>query len=418
VLVALPVVVIMLRLYPLAIRGLLALSARRPGATGFLALSRAARSSLTGALPAFALVLALSLAAFAGMVSQGITRGEIAASWQATGADAVIQPNGDGLITAAAVRAIRAVPGVRHATAVWDTNWSTPAGVQVTVTAVDPASYAALVADTPFPATPAARVGRATPGGARAGTAVPVLASPSAAAALGRDPAMLNEAAAAGSITVRVTGIVTATPAQPSGGTFVIMPLETLPGADGAPVPNQLLVTGPAVDHAQLTAAASRAVPGSSISFRSAVLAALAASPLQHGAGLIITLTIASAAVLGLFIVILGLALGAAERRLTLARLTVMGLQRPAGLVVTEVMPGVLAAAVAGIACAVALPGAVGPGIDLSVFTGTSAGARLQPDALALTLPAVFIAVLALAVLATEARTLRRRDVCAQLRID
>ncbi len=419
VLVALPVVVIMLRLYPLAIRGLLAVSARGRGATGFLALSRAARSSLTGVLPAFALVLVLSVAAFAGMVSQGIARGETAASWQATGADAVIQPNGAGLITAAAVRAIRAVPGVRHATAVWNTGWSTPSGVQVTVTAVDPASYAALVADTPFPATPAARVGVVGPGGVlAAGATVPVLASPSAAAALGRGPATLDKTAGAGSITVRVAGIVAATPAQPSGGIFVIMPLQTLPGSYGAPVPNALLVTGPGIDHARLTAVASRAVPGSSVSFRSAVLATLAGSPLQHGAGLIITLTIASAAALGLFIVILGLALGAAERRLTLARLAVMGHQRPAGLVVTEVMPGVLAAVVAGIVCTVALPGAVGPGIDLSVFTGTGAVVRLQPDALALALPAVTIAVLALAVLAAEARTLRRRDVCAQLRVD
>ena len=91
VLVAIPVVVVMLRLYPLAVRGLLAVSARGAGATGFVALSRAARSSLTGVLPAFALVLALSLATFAGMVSNGITRGEIAASWHTTGADVLIQ---------------------------------------------------------------------------------------------------------------------------------------------------------------------------------------------------------------------------------------------------------------------------------------------------------------------------------------
>ena len=96
VLVAVPVVVVMLRLYPLAIRGLLALSARGAGATGFVALSRAARSSLTGALPAFALVLALSLATFAGMVNQGISRGEVTASWHATGADVVIQPGPGG----------------------------------------------------------------------------------------------------------------------------------------------------------------------------------------------------------------------------------------------------------------------------------------------------------------------------------
>ena len=92
VLVAIPVVIIMLRLYPLAVRGLLRLSARSTGATSFVAMSRAARSSLTGVLPAFALVLALSLATFAGMTSNGITRGEIAASWHTTGADVLIEP--------------------------------------------------------------------------------------------------------------------------------------------------------------------------------------------------------------------------------------------------------------------------------------------------------------------------------------
>jgi hypothetical protein len=65
----------MLRLYPLAVRGLLAAAARGTGANGFVALSRAACSSLTGTLPAFALVLALSLATFSGMVSDGISRG-------------------------------------------------------------------------------------------------------------------------------------------------------------------------------------------------------------------------------------------------------------------------------------------------------------------------------------------------------
>ena len=114
-LVAIPVVLVMLRLYPLAVRGLLAWSARGTGATGFVALSRAARSSLTGVLPAFALVLALSLATFAGMISDGITRGEIAASWHTTGADVLIAAGPDSRRSAPpAVRAIAAVRGVRR----------------------------------------------------------------------------------------------------------------------------------------------------------------------------------------------------------------------------------------------------------------------------------------------------------------
>ena len=418
ILVAIPVVVIMLRLYPLAVRGLAALSARRAGATGFVALSRAARSPLTGVLPAFALVLALSLATFAGMVSQGIAAGEVTASWQTTGADALIAPGPDASpVTPAAVEAVAAVPGVRHATEVWNTNWFTSFGQPVTVAAVDPASYAAVTADTPFPAFPAGQIGKAAPATPILGGApVPVLASPSAAAVLGQAPVQLSTLGAMGPLTVRVAGILASTPALPAGGPFVVMALRTLGGPTGAPVPNLLLVSGSSINHARLTAVAHRAIPGSVLTFRSQILAELDSAPLQHGAGLIITLTIAAAAALGLFIVILGLALGSAERGMTLARLTVMGHERASGLVIAEAMPAVLAAVIAGLTCALVLPSAVGAAIDLSAFTGTSVPIHFQADALALGLPATAIVVLALAVLAVEARAVRRRDISGMLR--
>ena len=93
-----------------------------------------------------------------------------------------------------------------------------------------------------------------------------------------------------------------------------------------------------------------------------------------------------------------------------------MGHERTAGLVMAEAMPAVLAAVLAGAVCAVALPWVIGSAIDLSAFTGTSAPVPLQPDALALGLPAAAIVVLALAALAVEARALRRRDISGMLR--
>jgi hypothetical protein len=211
-------------------------------------------------------------------------------------------------------------------------------------------------------------------------------------------------------------GVVSETPAEPAGGSFVVMPLLGLPGPAGGPAPNLLLVTGSAIDRARLIAVADRVVPGNLIAFRTGVLDSLASSPLQHGAGILITLTIATAAALGLFVVILALALGSAERGLTLARLTVMGHERAAGLVMAEAMPAVLTAIVAGVACAIAMPLVIGSDIDLSAFTGTSIPVQLQPDALALGLPAVIIGLLALAALVAEARSLRRRDISGVLR--
>jgi hypothetical protein len=281
---------------------------------------------------------------------------------------------------------------------------------------VDPASYATVVAGTPFPPIPVAKIGAASGGTPSPGATVPVLASPSAAASLGGAVARLTSPVAAGPIRVRVVGELSSTPAQPGGGAFIVMPLRMLPGGGGQPAPNVVLITGSGINDAQLSAVASKVIPTADITFRSAVLAALASSPLQHGAVLIVALTIAAAAGFGLFILVLGLALGSAERELTLARLTVMGYERDTGLVMAEALPAVLAAVVAGAVCAVALSRLIGSSIDLSAFTGTGAPVQVQPDVTAFALPAAAVVVLAVAALAAEARIRRRRGITGILR--
>jgi putative ABC transport system permease protein len=411
VLVAIPVVLIVLRLYPLAVSALLRLSSRRAGATGFVALAGAARSSLTGVLPAFALVLALSLAAFAGMVNQAITRGEIAASWQSAGADVAITAT-SAPITPAAEQAIAAVPGVRRLTATWNTSWLTPTSLPVEVVAVDPASYAALVASTPFPAVPLARLGSSAPG------AVPVLASPAALADLGGTAAQLTSPVAMGPIRVRVAGTVTSIPEQPAGSAFLVMEIQRLPGPLGVPAVNRILITGSGISTAAMSAVILRQLPGASTVFRSAELATLTGSPLQHGADLILPLTIATAAGFGLFILMLGVALGASDRALTLARLTIMGHERATRLVLLEALPAVVVAVAAGAACALALPPLVGSALDLSVFTGQGVPVTVRPDWISLGLPAVAALLLAAAALATQAHRLNRRGMTQMLRVE
>ena len=416
VLVAVPVVLIMLRLYPLAVRGLLRLSARGTGATGFVALSAAARSSLTGVLPAFALVLALSLATFAGMVSAGIARGETAAAWHTTGADVLIQPGRHGRPGHARRAEVDRGGPRRHAR---------HRGVEHHLGhAVRPGGDGGRGGsgqlrggdrDHPVPAPGAGQPERRGPGPGRrrrgAGARLP-----GRRRVLGHGATQLATLTPAGPFSVRVAGILSSTPAQPGGGTFVVMPQLTLPGPAGQPAPNLVLVSGSAIDDSQLTALVNRIIPGSTITYRSAVLNSLTNSPLPHGAALIVAFTLAEAAVLGLLIVILGLALGSAERELTLARLTVMGHERDTSLVMAEAMPAVIAAVVAGAVCAVVLPHLIGSSIDLSAFTGPGAPVLFQPNVTALGLPAAAVVVLAVAVLATEARTLRRRGIAGILR--
>ncbi|HTX29604.1 MAG TPA: hypothetical protein VME19_21575 [Streptosporangiaceae bacterium] len=412
-LVAIPAVVVVGRLYPPAIRGLLRVYASRAGASGFLALTRAARASLASAAPAFALVLALTVASFAGMVRDAVTRGEVAASWQLTGGDAVVDATRvTAIVTPGAQRAVAAVPGVEGSAAAWLMAWQVPDGQILTVVAVDPASYAAYTASVPFPAAPLARLGSS------AGVTT-VVASPAAAALIGSGVGELTSNSGMGPLRVRVAGTVATTPAAIGSGLFIIMPLQRIVGETGPPATNLLLLTGPGISRPALAAVVGKDVPGAAVRFRSALLGALASSPLQAAADVIMRLSLVVAAGFGLVILLLGLALGSADRDLTLARLTTMGLQqgRQIWLVLGEALLSVLAAIVAGVACTVVLPMLTSGALNLSVFTGSTAPVPIVPDLVALAGPAAALALLAAVAVVAETRLLRRRGVPALLRI-
>jgi putative ABC transport system permease protein len=423
VLVAIPAVIVMLRLYPLALRGLLRASARGSRAPAFLGLARASRTAgLTPALPALALVLALTVAAFAGMVRDAVAGGEVAASWHTAGADATVTSSSTArslIISPAAARAVAAVPGVTRAAEVMNESWTTPAGLQVNVLAVDPSSYAELVARTSgFPQVPAGLL--ATPG--KAGAAQPVLVSPQAAADLGSGAVTLStRQASLQPVLVRVAGVIASTPALPAGGAFVIVPLAAIKSAITPPEPagvNEMLLTGGSIDRARLAAVLRHTLPDGVATFRSDVLSALTSGPLQHGAFTVLSLAVVVAAILGLAVMLLELALGAAEREATLARLATMGLgegQR-AWVVALEVLPAVIAAAAAAWACALALPRVLAPDLDLSVFTGSSVAVKLAADAASFAVPLAGLAVLAAVALGIEIRSGRRRG-ASSLRI-
>lgn len=414
VLVAIPAAIVVLRCYPAMMRALLRLARLRPGATAFVGFARAARTPLSAGLPAFALVLALAVVAFGTMVYSAVLRGEVAASWQLTGADAVIDATASALpLTPATQRAIAAVPGVQRTTTVLVTAGSVH-GTALTVVVVHPAGYAALIADTPGAPFPAPKLagpaaGTAGPTGPATGTTgtsrpVPALASPGAG--LGRRSITLDIGTTG--VPIQVTGTASAVPGVP-GGAFVVLPWQAL--GSSPPLPTLMLVVGPHLDGSRLEAVGHRDLPGAVVTLRAAELASLTTAPLPNSAYAAIAAGSLAAAGLALLILLIALLLGAYPRELTLARLRVMGLgaRQARWLVVAEVLPQVVAAAVGGVVCALALAPLVGPSIDLSSFTGTGAGVPIRPEPAPLAAVLVGLVVLALLTVAVESLIARRR---------
>jgi len=414
VLVAIPAVIVALRLYQLVLRGLARASARQRGVIGFVGLSRAAQTPVALVLPVMTLVLALTAASFTGMVRAAVVRGEIAASWQATGADVVVAFPGQLGISPSAVRAIAAVPGVEHAaSAVVMPLTIADDRDPVTAIIVAPASYAALVASTEgfSPVRPALLTRTHGQG------ATPVLASPQAAAYLGGRSGTIAAQGSFPALRVRVTGELRSTPALPAGRAFIVLPMSAIRGVSEPPPVNLMLLTGPAIDMTRLNAAVQTTMPGGppTITTRSFALEGLTEAPLQQGTFLMFTLAIGLAAALALAVLLFGLALGSADREKTAARLATMGLTegQRARLVALEVLPSIAAWAMAAAACASALPRLMAPAIDLSVFTHTQAPVPLASDLASFVLPLAMLLAITTIALAYEIRSGRARGAAA-----
>jgi putative ABC transport system permease protein len=413
VLVAIPVAVVLLRCYPLAARTLLRLAGRRSGVTAFVGLARAVRTAVTNALPVFAMVLALALVAFAGMVRGAVVRGDVTVSWQQTGADAIVSTRDS--ISPAAQRAIAAVAGVQATAAVsLATGVFLDGNAPFGVLAADPAQYAALLSG--IPGSEAVGTALASSSANHHGGFVPVLATAGIPGQPKGPRAVLETGGQ--QVNVRIIGQVTEVSvlAGQAGGPYLVVPRAALGAA--APAPSMDLLAGPGISHSQLGAVVKRLVPGASVSYRSSVLAGLENAPLQHGAYVAFALGSAEAGLLSLLVLLLALVLGARSRQLTLARMNTMGLSAGQGrrLVILEALPQILATLVGGVACAALLAPLTGPELDLSVFTGTGTGVpiRIEPGFLV----GAALGLVALAMLTLTAQTaIASRDTVGALRI-
>ena len=195
----------------------------------------------------------------------------------------------------------------------------------ITAIGVDPASYAALVAsEQGFPA-----VSPALLTAPRGQGVIPVLASPQGAAYLAEQGgSAIAPEEGLPAMRVRVAGVLPSTPALPAGGAFFVVSLPAI-ASPATPLANEMLLTGTSIDMARLRAAVRatmRATDTPVVTTRSQALQQLAGAPLQAGTFSLFTMAIVVAAALALAVMLLELALGAADRELTLARLATMGL--------------------------------------------------------------------------------------------
>jgi putative ABC transport system permease protein len=414
-LVAAVVSIALARLYPLPVRLLIPMTVRRRGAVSFLGLARAGRSGLSTILPALALVLTMTLAAFGWMVTRSVYAGQVAASWAETGADAVVTAAGGATISTSDQRAFARVRGVRHTALVYTVaagslgtatlfpvsgpNFSTGYSFNPGVLIAEPGQYAAMARDTPWPTFPAGALAR------RSGP-VPILIS-AGAAAHDQNRAVIGtrQVLSIGGVTalVVVAGTISATPAFPAGGSYIVLPQWAASRFPSIPGMTIMLATGPRLNLAAMTAVARKLVPGSQVAIRALLLRNLRTAASQYTLRLFI-MTIWLAVALSLVAMAFGLAATGQSRRHLRSRMATLGMsaREASTLALTDAIP-LLSVAILGTAGAgAALVLISGQVINLGPLTGSAGEVPVSLDWPGLVVPAAAAVILALAAIGFE----------------
>lgn len=431
-LVAVAAALVLLRIYPVPLRVLARPAARLTGAVTHLGLARAGRSPATSQLPLLAMLVSLTVASFGGSVLAGISHGRDRAATATVGADARI--DGQYLPLARQLPGqVRKVPGVGRVVAARVEPNSPDATFTETydVVIVDPQAYAALTRGIGLPSFPAAVLAGPT----TAHGVLPAVLSPKLAAELGHDTASISTGV--GPVDIRAAATLPTTPATP-GSEFVILSKAQVtaqhPGISQYGQytdPTTLLLNaapGEQIDGKALRKVTKHSTTFVTVLLRSEQRASMTDTPLQHGARMVYLSAVAAGALYSALAMLLSLLQAAPGRATLLARLRTMGMTRRQSrrLVLLEMMPQVLLAAVGGALVGLAVIPLLKPGVDLRALTfGTGAqalapvdfGLGLQADPWSLALPSAGLLVLACAVLLVQVWVSGRRRESTELRV-
>lgn len=390
---ALPVVlglaaaVLVLRLYPWPVRGLLGLVRRRPGASGFLGAAQAARSPAAGLVPVVALVLGVATVALSAVTLSTVAAGSERSAVRSTGADvrldlAVRTASGGGL-TEEQVAAARGVEGVAALAAVGDAGRRSVEIGRTSGTAavvvVDAAALAEVQAGLPGVA--------ALPGalaGAGDGGALPVVLAAGLGAGPGQAAAVLV-GATPDSVDVDPAAVVGEVPGVVTGQSWVLVDRAAWTARTGLdPVVDRLLVrVAPGADPQEVAAALTAALDDPlTVRTVAGARAELDRSVLVTGTRTALLVVTGVSALLCAGVLALLLLTGAPARGRTTALLRTLGAPASVGrgLVAAEVAGPVVVSAAGGLLVAAVLPRLVLGAADLRLFTGAAERADLVVD--------------------------------------
>jgi putative ABC transport system permease protein len=417
-----------IRLYPLPVRVLGWLMARRRDLVPVLGLRNLARRPASGYLPLLIVMLTVAIGTFSSVVQVTIERSQLEASWREVGADFRLEsPSGSALAASADPSAVSGVEGVSAAFIDGDSSIETAPGRRSSwlFEAIDPATYPAVLADSPVAIGMPAWFSVA-PTGPAPGTAsspIPAVMStihPNASQTL--DVGATFQASINGrQLTFRLGAIVDTFPGIAARAPFVLAPWSWVvaAGQDSPWRPTAYFIRGPESIAAPLLDLAGTGPGAPRVVSRYERHAALHDAPLVAGVvgGFAIALLVAMAyAALAVASVIV---LHAPRRSREVAFLRTLGLgerQALALLVLEQGLPVLLAMAI-GLGLGVGLAWFLAPGLDLAAFSDPASPVSLQADPLSVAVVAALVAVTVALALAVSTRLGRRIALGQVLRV-
>lgn len=380
-LAGLAVGIVAMRLYPIPIRLLGWLAARRRDLVPVLGLRSVGRHPAVANLPLLVLMLTAAFGSFASVVTTTVDRGQQVASWENLGADYRIERIGGGPVNRLDPMQVPGIEAVAGAYIDRQAPFASTPNQRGSILfyALDAAAYADVTAGSPIdPALPRAftHTDGAPPTGTP-GSPIPAILSrrlPAASAAVRPGDTFTVTLAGQQMTFVDVQERLDFV-ALPTETAFVIAPLEMVRDAyvNQTLQPNQLLVKGPASSEAGLRQLVHDDLALGQVASRHAAYEALRSAPLVAAVVIGFAGALAVAAAYTAMTVMAALTLSAAARTRDLAFLRTLGLsaRQALQLTVVEHGPPVLIALIPGVLLGVGVAILLVPALGLSAFAGS-----------------------------------------------